>query len=87
MIGNEQYQDYTQSTVESVYQRGAWHNWYRIRRWAEREGAADGELAPDEVRHLAEDLRVMQQDGVAFTESPRLAYQLLRNHCPHRPRR
>jgi len=77
---------YGEAVVESVYQRGAWHNWYRMRRWIEREGETGDTGPPEELRHLAEDIRILQEDGVAFTESPRLAYQLLRNHCPHEPR-
>ncbi|MHB0868616.1 MAG: hypothetical protein ACYC5J_04080 [Chloroflexota bacterium] len=68
---------YDLSDMEAAYRRGHWNSWDDLIHWLETEGEKDNELTPGEVIAMVEDLRLVRDAGVPFTNDPRKAFDLV----------
>jgi hypothetical protein len=72
--------DYDASDIEHVFRRGEFRDWRDVLKWLDEHGMDDRRLTPGEAKHMREDFERLRKAKVKFTNDPKQAYELARQH-------
>ncbi len=81
---SEHENDYRQSDVRVVCERGDWESWDDVIGWLEDKGERDDELGPGEAGHMLADFREARRCHDMFSEDPAELYVIAKSRCRHR---
>lgn len=75
-----EYDDYTEKDLRHVFSQGEFSDWNEVISWLRDYGAHDNYLSPGKDKMILDDLELLRDNGVLFTNNSDSVYKFAREN-------